>query len=74
MILTLNLLILYELFTKDVLNLDWSREQTIGIEVPFTKAEVFHAISSLGSNKSPGPCGFAAEFFKSFYLLLSPTL
>ena len=39
-------------------------EQARNLEVPFTEEEIHKAIQDLGNNKSPGPDGFSAEFFK----------
>lgn len=44
------------------------------LERPFSKAEILKAISTMQSGKSPGPDGFPSEFFKKFYLELSPIL
>lgn len=64
------------LYTKDnnqrllPTNHDWSpisSSQAADLERPFTEEEVYLAGSSLGTNKSPGPDGLIAEFFKFFW-------
>lgn len=41
---------------------------------PITISEVKDAISSLHSNKSPGPDGFTIEFYKTYSVILAPRL
>uniref|UniRef100_A0A674MA14 Reverse transcriptase domain-containing protein n=1 Tax=Takifugu rubripes TaxID=31033 RepID=A0A674MA14_TAKRU len=41
---------------------------------PITISEVKDAISSLQSNKSPGPDGFTTEFYKTYSEAIAPTL
>ena len=41
---------------------------------PITSEEVTFAISQSGNNKTPGPDGFTAEFYKAFSTQLSPIL
>lgn len=41
---------------------------------PVTVSEVQKAISSLQSNKSPGPDGFTTEFYKTYSTTLAPIL
>lgn len=51
-------------------NLDWSPitpSQAADLERPFSEEAIFSAVCFLGSNKSPGPDGFTAEFFKCFW-------
>lgn len=51
-------------------HLDWSPinpSQVSDMEHPFTEEEVFSAICSFGTSKSPGPDGFTTEFFKFFW-------
>jgi hypothetical protein len=44
-----------------------SEEENIILTAPFTKEEVFEAISKMEHNKAPGPDGFPAEFYQKFW-------
>lgn len=44
------------------------------LELPFTEEEIWIAIKALGSNKSPGPDGYTAEFFKKTWNILKADL
>ena len=41
---------------------------------PFTKKEVFEAISQMKNNKAPGPDGFPAEFHKKCWHIIKGDL
>ena len=41
-------------------------------DLQLTAAELTAALSSLKSNTAPGPCGWTAEFFKTFWDMLCP--
>ncbi|KAJ9559863.1 hypothetical protein OSB04_005023 [Centaurea solstitialis] len=47
-----------------------SCNDAIGLEAPFGEEEVWEAIKSCGSNKSPGPDGFTFRFVKDFWGLI----
>lgn len=40
------------------------------LEQAFTKEEVYKAVSSLGTDKAPGPDGFTIEFFKKAWNII----
>lgn len=44
------------------------------MDQPITLDEVLYAIKTSGNNKSPGPNGFPAEFYKEFSSILAPIL
>lgn len=48
-------------------------EENIFWEQPITPGELLKALQSMQSNKSPGPDGPPAEFYKHFWNILSPT-
>ena len=55
---------------------DWWPQLTVDqagtLEKPFTITEVHNARNLMPNNKSPGPDGFPAEFYKHFWNSLSP--
>lgn len=51
-----------------------SEEDKIFLDSPLSPEEVFNAIQSMPSNKSPGPDGFPCEFYKSFWPEISHIL
>lgn len=56
----------------DTQNLD--RVAAEELERPITAVELEAAVKSLQSGKSPGPGGFPAEFYKTFWKQLAPHL
>lgn len=66
--------LMHNFFTQfDLPNL--SEEQKTALNSPITKTEVFKAIKSLRSGKSPGPDGFCCEFYKQFRdIIVEPLL
>lgn len=44
------------------------------LEVPFTEEEMWHAIKALPTEKSPGPDGLTAEFYKSAWQVIKADL
>lgn len=42
--------------------------------MPLTPDELYKALLQMPNNKSPGPDGFPAEFYKHFWHILSPLL
>lgn len=51
-----------------------SQSDKIGLDAPISKDELLLAIKSLKKNKSPGPDGIPAEFYKEFHPHLLPFL
>ena len=45
-----------------------------GIDSPILEAEVLHAISSMPSDKAPGPDGYTGAFFKACWLTIKPDI
>ena len=55
-------------YTPDISNLPKiNEEQKVNLDREITKGEVEEALKSLKNNKSPGPDGYTAEFFKAFW-------
>jgi mannosylglycoprotein endo-beta-mannosidase len=42
--------------------------------VEFTEEEIFEAISQIECNKAPGPDGFPAEFYQTFWEVIKNDL
>jgi len=51
-----------------------SRESAENLDRPLSVQEITLCISLMQNNKSPGPDGFSAEFFKKFAVQLAPLL
>jgi hypothetical protein len=51
-----------------------SEEERNILTSPFTKDEVFDAISSMEHNKAPGPDGFPAKFYQNFWEVIKDDL
>lgn len=49
-----------------------SPNQIPKLESPITEIELHSALKQMPNNKSPGPDGFPAEFYKHFWTILSP--
>ena len=49
-----------------------SKDQTENISVPISEKECHDALNAMCTNKSPGPDGFTAEFYKTFWDDLKP--
>ncbi len=49
-----------------------SKHQINTLESPLTEHEFFNALKLMPNNKSPGPDGCPAEFYKHFWSILSP--
>ncbi|XP_054631650.1 E3 ubiquitin-protein ligase znrf1 isoform X1 [Dunckerocampus dactyliophorus] len=47
-------------------------EQVTNLDVPISFIELHNTLHRLPNNKAPGPDGFPAEFYKTFWSLLSP--
>ena len=47
-----------------------SEEENSMLTADFLVKEVYEAISQMEMNKAPGPDGFPAEFYKTFWMLL----
>jgi hypothetical protein len=47
-----------------------TNEENTTLNTPPTEKEIFEALSSLGSNKAPGPDGFTTLFFKKYWNLV----
>ena len=41
-----------------------NRQDAVKLEEPFTKEEVFNALSTLNGDKAPGPDGFSMAFWQ----------
>ena len=50
-----------------------SKDQTENISVPISEQECHAALNATSNNKSPGPDGFTAEFYKTFWDDLKPS-
>ena len=50
-----------------------NQEETENLNTPITSTEIKTVIRNLPANKSPGPDGFTAEFYKKFREELTPT-
>jgi exonuclease III len=50
-----------------------SRDLSDSCEGPITGEEVWLALKDMKNNKSPGPDGLPAEFYKSFFPIIGPT-
>lgn len=51
-----------------------TEDQISQLNLPITHAEISKTVHSLPNNKSPGPDGFSAEYYKTFLPLLVPSL
>ena len=49
-----------------------TEDQINSLEKPFTITEFHNALKLMPNNKSPGPDGFPAEFYKHFWNILAP--
>lgn len=49
-----------------------SEEYANRLEAPISPVELHTALNKMTNNKSPGPDGFPAEFYKFFWKILSP--
>ena len=49
-----------------------SKDQTENISVPILEQECHAALKAMSDNKSPGPDGFTAEFYRTFWDDLKP--
>jgi hypothetical protein len=51
-----------------------SQEEKDVLTAPFSEEEVFEAISQMEHNKAPGPDGFPAEFYQTFWEVIKHDL
>ena len=51
-----------------------NQEEIENLNKPITSTEIERVIRNLATNKSPGPNGFTAEFYKKFREELTPIL
>ena len=49
-----------------------SKDQTENISVPISEQEYHAALNAMSNKKSPGPDGFTAKFYKTFWDDLKP--
>ena len=64
--------LLDEGFNNDIPKI--SAEENEILTANFTEKEVFEAISQIETNKAPGPDGFPAEFYKTFWNVIKNDL
>ena len=50
----------------DTIEVKLTEEQKQSLEIPITEQEMINAIQDMENNKSPGPDGIPAEFYKTF--------
>lgn len=49
-----------------------NKQQIDTLKLPLSEQELSNALKHMPNNKSPGPDGFPAEFYKQFWSILSP--
>uniref|UniRef100_A0A3Q2ZER1 Reverse transcriptase domain-containing protein n=1 Tax=Kryptolebias marmoratus TaxID=37003 RepID=A0A3Q2ZER1_KRYMA len=60
------------LFLERIILPKLNSSQSSELDSPLTLDELREAIKNMPNNKSPGPDGFPAEFYKEFWIILEP--